>query len=203
MRSLTTTKIRKALRPASAFLILALIDAPASATVYEFNSDGDLALIDGKPLSEPPSPKAPSVVSASGVSWRELADKAARRHGIPRDLFRRLVNQESRWNTRALSPKGAYGLTQLMPGTARQLGVDRMDPAQNLEGGARYLALQYRRFGSWKLALGAYNAGPRRVEKYQGLPPFKETQNYVRIILRDEDQQNAAKPAKLAGVQQW
>ncbi|MEO0872648.1 MAG: lytic transglycosylase domain-containing protein, partial [Pseudomonadota bacterium] len=108
---------------------------------------------------------------------------AARQHGIPEDLFLRLVNQESRWNAKAKSHKGAYGLAQLMPGTAAYLGVDPKDPRQNLEGGARYLKEQYVKFRDWRLALAAYNAGPHRVEQYGGIPPFKETQNYVRIIM--------------------
>jgi soluble lytic murein transglycosylase-like protein len=70
-----------------------------------------------------------------------------------------------------------------MPQTARRLGVDPRDPQQNLEGGARYLAAQYRKFGSWRLALAAYNAGPGAVEKHGGVPPYNETRNYVRVIL--------------------
>ena len=111
-----------------------------------------------------------------------MAKAAAQRHGIPTDLFLRLVNQESRWNPKAVSHKGAIGLAQLMPGTAARLGVDPTDPAQNLEGGARYLAQQYRTFGTWRLALAAYNAGPGAVQKHGGIPPFAETRNYVRII---------------------
>ncbi|GGE27251.1 lytic transglycosylase [Primorskyibacter flagellatus] len=110
------------------------------------------------------------------------ARAAARRHGVPEDLFLRLVQQESGWNDKARSHKGAIGLAQLMPGTAKVLGVDPHDPQQNLEGGARYLAQQYRTFKSWRLALAAYNAGPQAVQKYDGIPPYKETQNYVRII---------------------
>lgn len=107
---------------------------------------------------------------------------AARRHGIPEDLFLRLISQESGWNDRARSHKGALGLAQLMPGTARALGVDPRNPAQNLEGGARYLSQQYRKFRSWPLALAAYNAGPGAVEKHGGIPPYKETRGYVRAI---------------------
>ena len=70
-----------------------------------------------------------------------------------------------------------------MPATARMLGVDRRDPAQNLEGGARYLAQQYARFGSWPLALAAYNAGPAAVERHGGIPPYRETRGYVTAIL--------------------
>jgi soluble lytic murein transglycosylase-like protein len=107
---------------------------------------------------------------------------AARRHGIPEDLFLRLIQQESNWNPRAKSHAGAFGLAQLIPSTARYLGVDINDPHQNVDGGARYLKEQYRTFGSWRLALAAYNAGPGAVKKYGGVPPFRETRNYVKII---------------------
>lgn len=115
--------------------------------------------------------------------WLPVARQMARRHNIPEDLFLRLVQQESGWNARARSHKGATGLAQLMPGTAQKLGVNINDPHQNLEGGARYLRMMYDRFGSWRLALAAYNAGPGAVERYNGIPPYRETQNYVRIIL--------------------
>ena len=111
-----------------------------------------------------------------------LARAAADKHGIPQDLFLRLVHQESRWNHTAVSHVGAIGLAQLMPGTAALLRVDPTVPAENLEGGARYLRQQYEEFGTWRLALAAYNAGPGAVKKYGGIPPFKETKNYVRII---------------------
>ena len=111
-----------------------------------------------------------------------VARAAARRHGIPEDLFLRLIQQESNWNPTAKSHAGAYGLAQLIPSTARYLGVDIRDPYQNVDGGARYLKEQYRTFGSWRLALAAYNAGPGAVKKYGGVPPFKETRNYVKVI---------------------
>lgn len=112
----------------------------------------------------------------------EMARAAAERHNVPQDLFLRLVNQESRWNHKAVSHAGAIGLAQLMPGTAAGLRVDPHVPSQNLEGGARYLRKQYDTFGDWRLALAAYNAGPGAVKKYGGIPPYKETKNYVRII---------------------
>lgn len=115
--------------------------------------------------------------------YLEVAKAAARRHGVPEDLFLRLVQQESGWNPHAVSHKGATGLAQLMPGTAAKLGVNPKDPHQNLDGGARYLAMMYAKFGSWRLALAAYNAGPGAVEKHGGIPPFTETKNYVRAIL--------------------
>ena len=110
------------------------------------------------------------------------AQAVARKHGIPEALFLRLVNQESGWNPNARSHKGAMGLAQLMPGTAAKLGVNPGDPVQNLEGGARYLKMMYNQFGDWRLALAAYNAGPGAVQKYGGIPPYRETRNYVRII---------------------
>ncbi len=114
--------------------------------------------------------------------YMQMARDAARLHGVPEDLFLRLVQQESNWKPRARSHKGAIGLAQLMPFTAKALGVNPHDPAQNLEGGARYLKEQYRTFRSWRLALAAYNAGPGAVEKYGGVPPFRETRNYVKKI---------------------
>ena len=112
-----------------------------------------------------------------------LAKQAARKHRIPEDLFLRLVQQESGWNAGAVSHKGARGLAQLMPATAQYLRVNPDDPAQNLEGGARYLREQFDRFRSWRLALAAYNAGPEAVERYDGVPPYRETQGYVKAIL--------------------
>ena len=115
--------------------------------------------------------------------YLEIAKAAAKKHGVPEDLFLRLVQQESGWNPGAVSHKGATGLAQLMPGTAKKLGVDIADPHQNLEGGARYLRMMYDKFGSWKLALAAYNAGPGAVEKHGGIPPYAETKAYVKAIL--------------------
>lgn len=115
--------------------------------------------------------------------YLDHAKAAARKHGVPEDLFLRLVQQESGWNPTAKSHAGAFGLAQLMPDTAARLGVDSTDPLQNLEGGARYLRQQYDRFRSWRLALAAYNAGPDAVVKYDGIPPYKETEGYVKAIL--------------------
>ena len=124
----------------------------------------------------------PIYSGASGI-YLEMARDAARRHNVPVELFLRVVRTESGFRPTAKSNKGAIGLAQLMPYTARHLGVNPHDPKQNLEGGARYLSQQYRRFGDWRLALAAYNAGPEAVEKFRGVPPYAETQQYVRAIL--------------------
>ncbi|MGB1235824.1 MAG: lytic transglycosylase domain-containing protein, partial [Planktomarina sp.] len=120
-------------------------------------------------------PGTPGAIKAYNGTYRgpllAVARAAARKHRVPEDLFLRLINQESRWNATARSNKGAQGLAQLMPATARYLGVrNAWDPKQNLDGGAKYLAEQYREFGSWRLALAAYNAGPGAVQKYGGVP---------------------------------
>ncbi|AHD09742.1 MULTISPECIES: lytic transglycosylase domain-containing protein [Phaeobacter] len=137
---------------------------------------------------QPPTIHTPSKYGSLPYSGKyrgkylNVARAAAQKHGVPEDLFLRLVQQESGWNPTAKSHKGALGLAQLMPATAKALGVDASDPKQNLEGGARYLARQYRKFGSWRLALAAYNAGPEAVRKHGGVPPYRETQNYVKKI---------------------
>lgn len=178
-----------------------LMAAPAGADVFSSKSRRDLfksqkRLLDSRAAQQysssvrlqPPTVRAPTkwdVPKYNGKykgTYLKMAQAAATQHGVPVDLFLRLVQQESGWNPTAKSHKGAYGLAQLMPQTARLLRVDPKDPAQNLEGGARYLKQQYRTFGSWKLALAAYNAGPAAVKKYGGIPPYKETKNYVRII---------------------
>lgn len=107
------------------------------------------------------------------------------RHGLPRGLLDALIVRESRYQAIALSPKGARGLTQLMPGTARDLGVgDSLDPTANIRGGARYLRRMLDRFRSIPLALAAYNAGPGTVVRAGGMPFNRETPGYVVDILR-------------------
>jgi len=137
----------------------------------------------GKKVDAPTDAASPRYSGNYKGEYLEVARALARKHGIPEDLFLRLVQQESGWNPGAVSVKGATGLAQLMPGTARKLGVDIDNPHQNLEGGARYLKMMHEKFGTWRLALAAYNAGPGAVEKHGGIPPFTETMNYVKAIL--------------------
>ena len=127
------------------------------------------------------------------MDYRQAARDAARKYGIDPEMFLRLIQQESSFRPDVVSPKGAVGLGQLMPATAKELGVDPTDPMQNLEGSARYLSQQFKRFGSPELALAAYNAGPTRVAKLGRVPNIAETQNYVKTIL-GEGQTTMATP---------
>lgn len=122
--------------------------------------------------------------SHGGSSVDELVSSVAREFALPESLLHAVVQVESSGNPRAVSPKGARGLMQLMPATARELGVtDSFDPEQNLRGGAAYLAKQIERFGDLPRALAAYNAGPGAVQKHGGVPPYRETQHYVSRVM--------------------
>jgi soluble lytic murein transglycosylase-like protein len=127
---------------------------------------------------------APPSALPPGVPYGTEITAAAQRHGIDPALLAGLVRQESNFDPTAGSPAGARGLTQLMPGTAAGLGVtDVTDPLQSLDGGAKYLKQQLDAFdGDVTKALAAYNAGPGAVQRYGGVPPYAETQNYVQKV---------------------
>jgi hypothetical protein len=129
----------------------------------------------------PAAPPAPVPNTPAG-----LADAAADRYGLPRRLVRSVMAAESDFQPLAVSPKGAIGLMQLMPSTAQALGANPYDPLQNVDAGARYLRELMTRYHNqlWH-ALAAYNAGPEAVDRYNGVPPFPETINYVSRIDRD------------------
>lgn len=131
------------------------------------------------PLQKPLSP-----LFHSTNEWRGKAISSSEAHHVPPSVFVALIEAESGFNPKAVSPKGAIGLTQLMPATAKALGVDPHDPEQNLIGGARYLRQQYERFGTWPLALAAYNAGPTRVAKLGRIPNIPETKAFVARVMK-------------------
>ena len=121
---------------------------------------------------------------AVGTSYVEHIKEASARYGVSEQLVQAVIRVESGFNARAVSPKGAQGLMQLMPRTASMLGVrDSFDPAENIRGGVRHLRGLIDRFSNLKLALAAYNAGEQAVSHYGGIPPFAETRAYVAKVL--------------------
>lgn len=168
----------------------------AQAEVFELAGNGDFLQI-SRPAWRPepvtvPDDSGTQIVATPQLptpppgSVRQHIQQAAAQYGISSDLVDAVAWQESRYNPRARSSAGAIGVMQLMPGTARTLGVTNPhDVRQNVAGGAAYLRAQLERFGNnVPLALAAYNAGPGAVMKYGGIPPYRETQNYVRQIMR-------------------
>jgi soluble lytic murein transglycosylase-like protein len=139
------------------------------------------------PEAPVPAAPTPTVVSATKpVGMAEMIDNAARKYGLPPAFVRAVVAAESGYQPNAVSPKGAIGLMQLMPATAREFGADPKIPEQNVDAGTRYLRDLLLKYDNHAYhALAAYNAGPGAVDKYHGVPPYRETQAYILNVLRN------------------
>jgi soluble lytic murein transglycosylase-like protein len=166
------------------------------ASVRLYQKDGgysqlDATLVSGfeQEVELPPPVLVPALAAKPALverTPRELVEAAAKKHGLPPNFVHSVVSAESGYQTNAVSPRGAIGLMQLMPGTAQAFGADPHDPAQNVEAGAAYLrALLIKYDGDSRRALAAYNAGPGAVAKYNGVPPYAETQTYIERVLRE------------------
>ncbi len=148
-----------------------------------------LSSLDASPSSQPSTrPELPAAEKPSGrgdgfdSQLRAVIEERAAENGVSPQLLRAVIQAESGGHPGARSRRGAVGLMQLMPDTARDLGVDPADASQNVDGGSRYLLEMGKRFRTLDETLAAYNAGPRTVEKYGGVPPYKETQAYIRRV---------------------
>ncbi|WP_456600133.1 transglycosylase SLT domain-containing protein [Blastococcus sp. SYSU DS0616] len=162
-----------------------MIAAPQAGETVKVQAVGNPTVI-RRVLPEPAGATTVAPATAStlaGVPYADLFTRAASRHGVDAPLLAAVAQQESGFNSSAVSPAGAQGLMQFMPATARGLGVDALDPASAIDGAARYLSSLTRQFGSTELALAAYNSGPGTVSRYGGIPPYPETQNYVRSVM--------------------
>jgi soluble lytic murein transglycosylase-like protein len=187
----------------AAGLGLTALSTEAAAQVLSIGDDGAVTTYSGPAVYTdadviaiaPPAP-APLMRAAPEDVVQFIRESSAR-HAVPAQIVEAVAWQESRFNHAAVSSKGARGVMQLLPTTASELGVDPSDLRGNIDGGAAYLAQQLRRFGDVKLALAAYNAGPKAVERYGGVPPYAETQSYVRAIMA----RLSAVPAVGAGAQ--
>lgn len=127
-----------------------------------------------------------TALDLSKKQFGKIIDTVAKEHNVNPKLINAVIEQESQFNPNAVSKSGAMGLMQLMPGTAREVGVKKpFDPVDNIRGGTKYLSSLLSRYhGNVTLALSAYNAGPNNVDRYKGVPPFQETKNYVEAIIR-------------------
>jgi soluble lytic murein transglycosylase-like protein len=153
------------------------------ASLRGFEADDFVPPPPAPPAAIPPMVEAARTEPVAMPAPSELADAAADKYGLPRELVRSVMAAESGMAPGAISPKGAIGLMQLMPGTAQVLGVNPYDPAQNVDAGARYLRELLEKYDyGLRHALAAYNAGPGAVDKYKGIPPYRETIDYVSRI---------------------
>jgi soluble lytic murein transglycosylase-like protein len=178
--------------------------SPAAVTNTDFSQQLMQASAQGPGLGTTLATTSATAPAASGGdgAYKTEIDAAAAKYGLDPALLRGLIRQESNFDPNAGSPAGAQGLCQLMPGTAAALGCTNVnDPAQNIDAGARYLRQQLDAFGGdVSKALAAYNAGPGAVTRYGGVPPYAETQNYVRQVQAYADQYRNQSPQPTAAL---
>jgi peptidoglycan DL-endopeptidase CwlO len=160
-----------------------MIAAPQAGESVKVQDVGTPAVIRRVLPQQAAGPTSPTGSALTGVPYADLFTRAGARHGVDASLLAAVASQESSFNASAVSPAGAQGLMQFMPATAKGLGVNALDPGSAIDGAARYLSSLTRQFGTTELALAAYNAGPGTVSRYGGIPPYPETQNYVRAVM--------------------
>lgn len=201
------------LRSISCAFFVVFSASQSEATVIEFGTDGQAIVTGASQISNHPAVTTSGTVklpnaSVDEATYRKLAREVATKYSGSKgvrmaglnalsfiDVFEALIHQESNFDPSVVSPKGAIGLGQLMLDTANDLGIkDRYDPETNLNGSAKYFTQQLEQFGSLDLALAAYNAGPKRVIEYNGIPPFSETKIYIQRILAEA----GLKPSELS-----
>jgi soluble lytic murein transglycosylase-like protein len=191
------------MRPFCLFFIFLLFNATVYADIYQTNQSDGTVYFTNKPASgsrlvmvekKPDRKKAAKTEAKTAVlvkksrhagNYSSIVEEKSKKHNVDPKLVKAVISAESGWNPSAVSPKGAVGIMQLMPGTASDMGVDnRYNPEQNIEGGIKYLRYLLDKFnGNMTLALAAYNAGPTRVERAQGVPAIPETVNYVKRVM--------------------
>ena len=168
---------------------------PVQADIYLFKDEDGVHHFSDQPITPEYSlfirqwrPPAPSTPGETPNSFDVHIEEAARRYALDTHLLRAVIRVESNFNHRAVSHRGAQGLMQIMPQNFSSLDIrDPFNPRENIMGGARYLRKMLNRYGDLSLALAAYNAGPGAVDRYKGIPPFKETQDYVNSVLSHYD----------------
>ena len=166
------------------YLVFLLLFSFLRPEIVTYVDENGKLVITNIPSSKPRRKKWKRLVERSTSPYDDMIRRISQRHGVDPKLVRAIITVESGFNPKAVSHKGAMGLMQLMPETARRYGArDPFDPAQNIEAGVKYLRDLERKFRNTEMVIAAYNAGENAVEKYRGIPPFRETRRFVRTVM--------------------